>query len=133
MEKFGEVLGWIAAVCYFVSVANFFIKRIFKGLITRLPKDSGFRKAFQFFMRLLIKYHRYAGIAAGIFALLHLCWQIVNVRLSYSGVAVTVLMSVTALLGVLVAYGHKGALVKAHRPAALAVLAVILFHIITKL
>jgi hypothetical protein len=35
MEKFGEFLGWIAAVCYFISVANFFVKWIFKSWIAK--------------------------------------------------------------------------------------------------
>lgn len=99
MDQFGEVLGWVAAVCYFVSVANFFVKRIFQARVTGLPKESAFRKGYQFFMKLIVRYHRYFGMAAGAFALFYLCWQIVNVRVSYSGVLVAAIMAVTAVLG----------------------------------
>ncbi len=133
MGEIGEVLGWIAAVCYFVAVSNLFVKQIFRSVIIKLPKDNAVRKFWQIFMRLIVKYHRYFGIAAGMFAVSHLCWQITNVRISYSGVTVTVLMAVTAVLGIAVAYGHKGKLTKIHRPLALSVLAVILFHMITKI
>ena len=133
MEKFGEVLGWIAAVCYFVSVANYFVKWLFRARISKLPKGNAFRGSYQTFMKLLVKYHRYFGMTAGVFALCHLCWQLVNVRLSYSGVLVAAMMAAAAVLGVLIAYGRKTSLVKAHRPLSLAILAVILFHLITKL
>ena len=133
MEKLGEALGWVAAVCYFISVANFFVKRIFKAWVVKLPKDSALKKGYQLFMKLLVKYHRYFGIAAGAFALFHLCWQLVNVRVSYSGVLVASLMAATAILGIFIAYGRKGRLTGIHRPMAMAVLAVILFHVITKI
>lgn len=133
MEKLGEVLGWAAAVCYFIAVANLFVKQIFRLWIAKLPKDNALRKVYQIFMRLVVKYHRYFGIAAGVFALFHLCWQIIHVRVSYSGVASAVLMALTAILGILIAYCHKGSLTKVHRPAALTILAVILFHMITKI
>lgn len=133
MDQFGEVLGWVAAVCYFVSVANFFVKRIFQARVAGLPKESAFRKGYQFFMKLIVRYHRYFGMAAGAFALFHLCWQIVNVRVSYSGVLVAAIMAVTAVLGGFIAFRKKSSLTRIHRPMALAVLAVILFHMITKL
>jgi hypothetical protein len=84
-------------------------------------------------MKLIVKYHRYFGMAAGAFALFHLCWQIVNVRVSYSGVHVAAAMAVTAVFGIFIAYRRKGSLTKIHRPMALAVLVVILFHMITKI
>ena len=133
MEEFGEVLGWFAAVCYFISVANFFVKRIYKTWIARLPKNSAVKKGYQFLMKLFVKYHRYFGIAAGVFALCHLGWQIVNVRISYSGVLVTAAMAVTTLLGIFIAYRRKVSLTKIHRPVAIGILAVILFHMITKI
>lgn len=133
MGKFGEALGWAAAVCYFISVANFPVKRIFKAWISKLPKDHAFRKIFQLFMKLIVKYHRYFGMGAGAFAVLHLCWQIFNVRVSYSGILTAVLMSIAVILGIFIAYRKKGSLTRVHRPVAIAILAVILFHLITKL
>lgn len=133
MSKFGEVLGWAAAICYFISVANFLVKRIFKAWIAKLPKDNAFRKIYQFFMKLLVKYHRYFGMGAGAFAVLHLCWQIFNVRVSYSGILVAVLMAITAILGIFIAYRKNGSFTNIHRPLAIAIMAVILFHMITKL
>lgn len=133
MHEIGELFGWIAAVCYFVAVANYFVKRIYRDRIAKLPKESAFRTWYQKFMRLLVRTHRYFGMTAGVFALVHLYWQIANVRVSYSGIAAAALMAVSAILGVAAAYGHKTKLLEAHRPAALAVLAVILFHMITKL
>lgn len=133
MHELGELFGWIAAGCYFVAVANYFVKRIFKDRVVKLPKDSAFRIWYQKFMRLLVRTHKYFGMTAGVFALVHLCWQLTNVRVSYSGVAAAALMAVSAVLGIAVAYGHKTKLLKAHRPVALTVLAVVVFHLITKL
>jgi hypothetical protein len=133
MDKFGSVLGWITAVCYFVAVSNLFIKQIFRTRVAKLPKGNAFKSVYQIFMRIVVKYHRYFGMTAGACALFHLYWQIVNVRVSYSGVLVASLLAVTAVLGIFTAYGHMSRLVKVHRPAALVVLAVIIFHMITKL
>lgn len=133
MEKVGELLGWLAAVCYFAAVANLVVKRLYQVRIAKLPKDNAFRRGYQFLMQRIVRYHRYFGVGAGVFALCHLCWQLVNVRLSYSGVLVTALMTATALMGILILKGKKKDLVKVHRPLALTVLAVILFHMITKL
>ena len=133
MEEFGSVLGWITAVCYFIAVANLFVKQIFRRFIAKLPKDSAFKKVYQLFMKLIVRYHRYFGMAAGAFAVFHLLWQILNVRVSFSGIFAAALLASTALFGVAVAYGHKPALVKNHRPMALVILAVIIFHMITKI
>lgn len=133
MNELGELFGWIAAVCYFISVANYFVKRIYKNRIVKLPKDSSFRALYQKFMRLIVRTHRYFGMTAGVFALVHLCWQLTYARLSYSGVAAAALMAVAAILGVAVAYGHRTKLLKAHRPVAMTILAVVIFHLITKL
>lgn len=133
MEKAGEVLGWFAAVCYFAAVADLFLKRIFKGWVVRLSKDSPFRTCYQAGLRLVVRYHRYFGMAAGLFAPLHLWRQLGHVRVSYSGVLAAVLMMLTAVLGTVIAYGRRPALVRFHRPAALTVLAVLLFHLVTKL
>lgn len=132
MHELGELFGWIAAACYFVSVANYFIKRIFKARIVKLPKDSSFRTLYQKFMLLIVRTHKYFGMTAGVFAVVHLCWQIVYARVSLTGVLAAALMAVMACLGVAVAYGHKTALLKAHRPMALTVLAVVILHIVTK-
>jgi hypothetical protein len=133
MEKFGEVLGWIAAVCFFIAVSNIFVKGFFKNVVVKMPKSCVFRSIYQYFMKLVVRYHRYFGMAAGTFALVHLCWQTANVRVSYSGIFVAALMAVTAVLGIAIAYGRKADIVKIHRPAALIILAAIIFHMITKI
>ena len=54
MEKIGEVFGWIAAVCYFISVANFFVKRILRrGLPNCRKRTHG--KGISAFMKLIVK------------------------------------------------------------------------------
>ena len=65
MEKFGEALGWAAAVCYFAAVANLFIKQIFRAYIAKLPADNLWKRRYQLLMKLIVKYHRYFGIGAG--------------------------------------------------------------------
>ena len=133
MEKFGEALGWAAAVCYFAAVANLFIKQIFRAYIAKLPADNLWKRRYQLLMKLIVKYHRYFGIGAGVFALSHLCWQIAYVRLAYTGVLVTALMAVAVLLGVFVFNGKKRSLTGAHRMLSLTVLAVLLLHMFAKL
>lgn len=133
MNEFGGFLGWVTAVCYFIAVANYFVKRIFRKWIVKLPKESIVRTDYQKGMLLLVRYHRYFGMAAGGFVVAHLLWQINFARVSYSGIAATVLMAATAVMGIAVAYGHKTGVLKAHRPVSMVLLAAIVFHLLTKI
>ncbi len=132
MEKIGELLGFLAAGCYFIAVANLFAKQINRIWIVKFPRENGFRMFCQRVLRLLVRYHRVFGVAAGIFAAVHLLWQAVNVRISYSGVLATMLMATVVLAGMLIAFAHRRNLTGAHRTAAVAVLALVLLHIAAK-
>lgn len=132
MGKFGEVLGWAAAICYITSMVNFVFKEIYKKKIIQMPKDSLFRKNYQILMKWIVKWHRYFGMAAGILGVFHLIWQIINVRVSYSGIFATLLMTAAVLLGISMAYKKKTNLIKTHRAVSISLLLVGLVHIITK-
>lgn len=132
MDKLGEVLGWVAAVCYMAAVGNFYVRRAWKRWWTKAPADSPARRAIKEVMGLLGRIHRPVGATAGVAAAVHLCYQVVTVRVSFTGLVAAALLVITATLGALVASGRAKGLVKVHRPIALAVLVAILIHLVAK-
>lgn len=132
MEELGEVLGWFGAACYFAAIADLFIKQFYKACASKLPQDSIFLRSCRFLMQLIVRYHRYFGIAAGVFGLCHFAWQLAYARLSYTGVLATALMAATVLFGLSVLKLKKKAPLRLHRLLALAVLAVLALHLIMK-
>lgn len=130
MEKFGELLGWVTAICYFIAISDFFVKRIYRISIVKLKNNNALRSIYQILMRLIVGYHRYFGMAAGAFALVHMGLQLVNEDLSLSGVSAAGSMVLTAILGIIMTFAHKKKLARFHRPIGLLVLAIVLFHIL---
>ena len=132
MGEFGEFLGWVTAVFFGVAVLNFFVKRINKMYISKLPKESSVKKYYIMLMKIIVKYHRWFGMGAGAIVLIHMPVQIFGEYASVTGIAAAVLLVLTALLGIIMHFGHKPNLVKVHRVVcALAVIALIvhlLFH-----
>lgn len=132
MEELGEVLGWFSAVCYFAAISDLFVKQFYKACASKLPQGSVSLRFCRFLMQRIVRYHRYFGMAAGVFALCHFAWQLVYARLSYTGVLVTALMAATVLFGLSVLKLKKKAPLRLHRLLALAVLVVLALHLLVK-
>jgi|GEM_PF-2539556 len=130
MEKLGELLGVLTAVCYFAAVSDYFWKLFLRLWISRLPKGSALRNAYMKLMRLALRYHRWLGVSAGILGPVHLLVQLSSGRFSLSGVIAAALLAATALLGMLIAWGRRPKMVRIHRPLAFSVLVMVVIHLI---
>lgn len=130
MEEFGELLGWVTAVLYAASLLDYFVKIGYKHLIKDLEKDSPIKQLFQLLMKFIVKYHRYFGMGAGVFALIHMFLQLANEDLSITGIVLTAMMFLMGLMGMLIAYGHNQKVLKIHRPFSFLILVVLFIHII---
>ncbi len=133
MGELGELLGWITGVCFIAAVLNYFVKRVNKRWIAPLPKESSVKTIYQKLMKLVVKYHRYFGLAAAAAVAAHLPVQVLGQFASVSGIAAASLLVLTAVMGAVMLYGHKGKLIKAHRVVAFAGFAAFLAHLIIKL
>lgn len=133
MGELGEVLGWATGVCFIVAALNYVVKRINKRLIAPMPKDSAVRKYYQQIMKLIVKYHRYVGMAAGLIVIIHLLVQINWQFLSVTGAVAAAILILTALMGVIMLYGHQNKLLGYHRYLAAAGLLAFLVHLLLKL
>ncbi len=128
----GEFLGWVTAVCFIAALCNYVLKRINKHWIAGMPKESGFKKAYQALMKFIVRNHRYIGIAAAVAVAVHLPVQVTGEFASVTGIIAASLLIVTVVLGIVMFYGHKGKLVTVHRYAAAGTLIAFLAHVIAK-
>jgi hypothetical protein len=132
MEKFGELLGWVTGVCFAAAVLTYLVKRINKRWILALPKESAARQAYQTGMKLVVKNHRWFGIAAAAAAAAHLLVQILWNEPSVTGLTAAGLLAATAVLGMIMLRGRRGKLLNLHRIVAAAAVAVVIVHVIAK-
>jgi len=128
----GEFLGWVTAVCFIAALCNYVLKRVNKRWIMAMPKESEFKKAYQTLMKFIVKNHRYIGIAAAVAVAVHMPVQVLGEFASVTGITAASLLVLTALLGIVMFYGHKGKLVTVHRYAAAGALLAFLAHVIAK-
>ena len=133
MEKLGELLGWLAALCYALSFANFLVKAIFKNWIRQWPQEDVFKQLYMKLMQLIVRYHRYTGIAAGLLALCHFLIQYLSGKISYTGLIATILMVITMLTGMIIAFLGVRKLTGFHRILSFSILIVITLHVLTKI
>lgn len=133
MSELGGFFGWLTFVCYLLSLINQPCKLVYKKYILQMDKENDIRKVYQMLMKFLVKYHKLFGITAGSMAVAHLVLQILFERVSFVGIAATILMFLTGFMGMLVAYGHHSKILKIHRPVAYSVLIVVAVHLIFKI
>ncbi len=132
MEKIGEILGWGTGICFIAAILNFFVKRINRQWIVKLPKDGTFRSLYQKFMKFVVSNHRYFGLAAALIVAAHLPVQITGKFASVTGITAAALLVSTVIIGGIMFYMHKGKLIKLHRCVAFTGFAVFLLHLIFK-
>lgn len=133
MNEIGEFLGWLTIVCYCVSICTFIVKRINTYAISRLPKESTVRQYFMIFMKLIVRYHMYFGIGAGVFAVIHYLVQTSSGETSLVGTILTGAMVLTVLLGIVIKTvkgTKKKSVMKVHRLVVTFVLLLIIIHLI---
>ncbi len=133
MDKLGEFLGWVTGVGYAAAVLNFFVKRIYRRWISALAKDSSVRILYQKLMQILVRRHRWFGMAAAGAAVVHLLVQLFWAYPSATGIAAVCLLICTTMAGMLLLYAHKKNLLGVHRVIAFAGVAAVLLHLLLKL
>ena len=135
MGEWGELLGSVTGICFFLALLNFPVKWINKRWISKLPKQSGVKKAYQAVMKFLVQKHRFFAFGAVIALAVHLYLQLTYRWLSVTGMIAGGLLILTVSLGATLFFRHKGTrgpLFQVHRIAALSVLVAFAIHYITK-
>lgn len=134
MGEFIEFLGWVTAVSFGFALLNYLLKFINKKYISKLGKEK--QKAVIYYkkiMRIVIRYHKLAGITAMTSVTLHFIVALINNRILISGIVSALLMLILFILGVYGAYINKnlrGGWVKIHRATAFILILTVLIHII---
>ena len=133
MEEFGKFLGWVTVVCFGLSVLNYVVKKLNFVLRKKLDKEAPVLVMYTKLMKLIIRYHLYFGIGAGVFALLHLCLQLSAGRISLTGLIAVTLMILTVVCGILLKKTGAAARKKVlyvHRSLVVMVILVVIVHLI---
>jgi hypothetical protein len=133
MEKLGGFLGWVTGICFGIAILNFVVKRVNKKWISKLPTDSKVKQIYQKLMKIIVKYHRYFGMGAGVIVLVHLYVQVSFAFVSVTGLLAAVQLIATAVMGALMLYGHQNRLLGLHRYTAAAGVFCLFLHLILKL
>lgn len=133
MKELAGLFGWFTAIGFLLAVLNFFVKYINKKFIMKLSKEkTDIIKWYRKLMRFIVKNHRWFGIGATAFVLVHLIMQIFNGRISFTGLISSAIMIIVFLLGI---YGYyikkdnKASWLKIHRILALILIITILLHV----
>ncbi|NLI54651.1 MAG: hypothetical protein GX417_10095 [Clostridiales bacterium] len=134
MHVLGIVLGWIIVAGYLWSVMNYFVKRINREWIVRLPEGTPTPKAFSGFMRAVTKSHTYVPLFLLTIMLLHFLMELIHVGFFISGVIAIGLLTTQIALGI---YGKSKKDKKtafwlyAHRSVAVLLFFAISVHVVT--
>lgn len=136
LGQFIGFFGWITAISFGIAVANFFLKRINKHFISKLPKEQEkWIKLYRTIMKSFIKYHKIAGMIAVISVLTHFGIAFYSGYTSITGFVSAVLMITMVLLGSYGAFIKKkstGTWILVHRIVAFFMIISISAHILTR-
>lgn len=127
----GEMLGYTTVVLYTLTVMNYVVKRIQKHFGKAIARHDRVNKAFKFFMKKIVRYHKVLGIATVLTLLAHF-----GIQFSWYGIHPTGALA-GSLLILQVGLGIYGAKKKKkgktwlwlHRLIALLLLIAIYIHI----
>lgn len=132
MSEYGSFFGWLIIGGLVLTLMNYPVKWIYRKWISGMDRESGFRRAYLVFQKLIVRHHRFFAAFATLMLIIHLAIQLQYRWLSVTGLIAAILMAANVFLG---GYGHyirkkkPSAWLYMHRSiAVLAVLAVI-FHI----
>lgn len=134
MYLFGRLLGWLIVTCFTLTVLNYFVKRINRRFISKLPKDSEIRLKFSVFMRFIVKNHRYFAMMTTLALITHFVIQYLSWGFYPTGVIAGSLMIGQGAVGAFGTYakGKKpGPWLYLHRTIAVLLTVAILLHILT--
>lgn len=132
--KFIEPLGLITAFSFGFALLNYVLKYIHKTWIVKLPPEyKDWVTRYRLIMKLVIKYHKLAGLVAVIGLSTHFTVAFSSGLISLSGLISAGLMITIVLLGIYGAFvkkSPKGKWLVIHRLAAAALAASIFIHVV---
>lgn len=133
MNELPGFLGWATAILYGAAILNFFLKKINKYYINKLPKEKvNVKKYYRILMKLLVKHHRWFGLGAGVVVVCHFILMSTTRWISGSGLVALGVLALTIITGIYGFYINKnlkGTWVKYHRVIAFIVLIFIFLHL----
>lgn len=136
MGEVGELLGWITAISFGISLLNYFIKFINKRYINKMDKNNELVKYYRVLMKYIVRYHRLFGTTAVIALAIHfLVIYIFGGVLSITGLISGIFMLLIFLLGIIgtfVIKNNRGSWVKIHRTLSFMLIIFIAMHLIFK-
>lgn len=129
-------LGWVTAVSFGIALLNYFMKLINKKFINKLSKEKKpLIDLYRRLMKIVIKYHKLAGIVATLAVLGHFFIAFSSNHIRITGIISAILMIILFFIG---AYGafvnktRKGLWIKLHRLVAFSLIITIGIHILYK-
>ena len=117
MGKLGNILGWVSAAAYIFALSHFFIKYI------------GIKKI----NKIIIRYHKIAGIIAFVSAAVHFYLMYVRRGLSLLGLTAFIIMFVMIVSGVCIPISQKEnrkKLIVMHKILSILLFLIIIIHIL---
>ncbi|HHU08344.1 MAG TPA: hypothetical protein GXZ59_08390 [Clostridiaceae bacterium] len=134
MGRYANLIGWLITLSLFLTLLNYPIKAVYRKWVSKMDKETSFRKGYLKVQQFLIKNHRWFAISATVFLIAHLILQIQYRWFSRTGALAAGLLILNIFLG---AYGHyirkkkKSAWLYLHRIVAVLVIAAIVLHIVS--
>lgn len=133
---FGRVMGWIILTFYVLAALNYVLKFANRRYVSKMPKNSLFRKNYMKILRFFIRAHPWFGYLAFISVLIHFTIQFRFYGFYLSGIVTGTLMLIQVAIG---SYGQwlkkkkRGNWLLLHRAVTLILLLAIAFHIYSAL
>lgn len=129
----GGFLGWLTAILFAGTLANYIVKLINKKWGKKISASPAGKKILTLFMKVFVKNHRYFGLGAFIALLLHFVIQFLGFGVSISGVIAAVLLVLQTALGIyafIKKKPRKGIWFIAHRSFAILLIVGIALHLL---
>ncbi len=131
-----ELLGTITAISFGIAILNYFIKLIHKRFIMKLGKDKKqFADFYRKVMKVIVKYHKTAGIIAIASLLTHFAIAFSTDNIRITGIISAILMMTLGGLGMYGAFINKNlkaVWLKTHRIVAFLLVIAVGAHMIIK-
>lgn len=131
-----QVLGWSVAAVSAAAVLNFLLKQISREYLkTRSAGNPEFARAYRSFMQVMVRNHRYFGMAAAVLLPVHAGAVLLSGVTSLTGAAAGVLLLSTAgtgLHGLYVVKNPRGGWIHLHRSAAFLLTLAVILHVFVK-
>jgi len=135
MYQLGNLFGILTAVLFGGAILNFVVKFVNRKWVTKLPKESKFKKTYIEAMKFLVKNHRFFGLGAAAMMVLHVVLQILFKWVSVTGIVTAALAVITVMLGGIMFKAKKRtpAMLWAHRGSVIALILAFVAHVVTRI